>query len=126
MMRLNASELTRNMIAEIIAIQCILLNALRTTLPARCVLGKTENAVGARTKAKKIRPPIQATSDSSIRKRRKDMQQIIVTSSLNRWSHGHRNPLDNLSQDFIRLFRFLFRRGVMAVDGYAVGEDWHR
>ena len=106
MMRLNASELARNMIAEIIAIQCILLNALRTTLPARCVLGKTENAVGARTKAKKIRPPIQATSDSSIRKRRKDMQQIIVTSSLNRWSHGHRDALHDFANHFVGLLGF--------------------
>ncbi len=123
MMRLNASELTKNMIPEIIAIQCILLNAVRTTFPARCVFGKTENAVGARTKAKKINPPIQATSDSSIRKRRKDMQQIIVATSRKRWSHGHCDALYNFADHFVGLLGFSCFRGVMAVHGYAVGED---
>lgn len=41
-------------------------------------MGKTENAVGARTKAKKINPPIQAASERKIRKRRTDMRGIIA------------------------------------------------
>src|SRR5579864_7675773 len=57
------------------AIQCSLPSARPTTLPARCVVGKTENAVGARPKAKKMSPPIQQTSDSSIKNRRKDMTE---------------------------------------------------
>jgi hypothetical protein len=49
--------------------------------PARWVVGKTEKAVGASTKAKKISPPIQHTSDSSMRKRRKDIAENYMLTS---------------------------------------------
>src|SRR5207248_984814 len=68
-------EEIRNTKPATTAIQCNLPGDLPTTLPARCVLGRTWNAVGASTNAKKIKPPIQTTSDSSIRKRRKDMTE---------------------------------------------------
>src|SRR5579862_8660733 len=63
------------MTPEMMAIQCNLPSARPTTLPARCVLGKTWKAVGASTKAKKINPPIQTTSDKTMTKRRKDMTE---------------------------------------------------
>jgi hypothetical protein len=37
-----------------------------------------EKAIGASTNARKIMPPIQTTSDKSMRKRRNDMSWIIV------------------------------------------------
>src|ERR1022692_2068941 len=66
------------MIPEMMAIQCNFPKARPTTLPARWDVGKTENAVGARTKAKKRRPPIHTTSDSNMRKRRKDIAENYV------------------------------------------------
>jgi hypothetical protein len=36
-----------------------------------------EKTVGASTKARKIRPPSQTTSDNSIKNRRNDMSEII-------------------------------------------------
>src|ERR1700733_7022920 len=70
-------ELIRKTRPEKMAIQCSLPRARPTTLPARWVVGRTENAVGARTNAKKIRPPIQRMSESSIRNRRKDMTEAL-------------------------------------------------
>ena len=57
-----------------IAIQCRIPRLRLTTLPASCRVGSTAKTVGARTKAKKMRPPIQTTSDSSIRYRTRDIQ----------------------------------------------------
>src|SRR5208282_5341877 len=45
-------------------------------------VGKTENAVGASTKAKKMSPPIQQTSDSSMRNRRKDIAENYTSRPL--------------------------------------------
>ena len=67
-----------------------LTKARPTTLPARCVVGKTVNAVGARTNAKKMSPPIQTTSDSSMRKRRKDMTKELYPHGVSEnWQLAH-------------------------------------
>jgi len=48
-------------------IQCNVPNERPTIVPAKCRLGKTEKAVGARTKAKKTSPPSQTIRDKSMR-----------------------------------------------------------
>jgi hypothetical protein len=55
------------------AIQCRVSRVPRTTSPAKCVDGRTVNAVCATT-GKKIRAPSQTTKASSIVKRRKAMR----------------------------------------------------
>jgi hypothetical protein len=40
-----------------------------------------EKTIGASTKARKINPPSQTTSDSSMKKRRNDMSEIIEVCS---------------------------------------------
>src|SRR5437899_3677585 len=47
--------------------QCSLVRATLTTSPANLVVGRTLNTVGERTNAKKMIPPIQTISASSMR-----------------------------------------------------------
>src|SRR5580700_2289138 len=118
------------------AIQCSLPRARPTTLPARWVVGRTVNAVGARTNAKKMSPPIQTTRDNSMRKRRKDMRRELyldsdrgsaaasdhcrLTTALSQW---HNHVLDNLAQHLIGLLGFFQGRSIASVDDHTVGED---
>jgi hypothetical protein len=96
-------------------------------------VGKTENAVGASTKAKKISPPIQQTSDSSMRNRRKDIaENYMLRIQTGNWQattenclHRHRHILHNLFHHLIGLLGFLQRRGVATVDNHAVREYRH-
>src|SRR6266850_7500285 len=73
------AEVLRKTIPETIPIQCSAPSERPTISPARCRMGSSpgENTVGATTNAKKIRPPSQTTSASSIRKRRNAMAAII-------------------------------------------------
>src|ERR1700693_3861904 len=94
------------MIAEGMAIQCSLLSARPTIFPARCVLGRTPgaNTVGARTNAKKIKPPIQATSESSMRKRRTDITSRIIVSRSDRkelTAEDAKEPAENAEESSI-------------------------
>ena len=66
-------DVTANTTPQEMAIQCMMPKLRLTTLPASCRVGKTAKTVGASTNAKKISPPIQITSDNSIRYRRKDI-----------------------------------------------------
>src|SRR5215472_14071687 len=74
---------TRESIIEVIAnttpqqipIQCRIPRLRLTTLPASCRVGRILGlkTVGASTKAKKMSPPIQITSDNNMTNRTKDM-----------------------------------------------------
>src|SRR5271167_25633 len=64
-----------------IAIQCRIPRLRATTLPASCRVGRTAKTVGASTKAKNIRPPIQTTSDSNIRYLTKDILTSMGTNN---------------------------------------------
>src|ERR1017187_9667441 len=67
-------EVAANTTPQEIAIQCMMPRLRLTTLPASWRVGSTAKTVGAITKAKKIRPPIQITSDNNIRNRTRDMR----------------------------------------------------
>src|SRR5208283_1709210 len=66
-MRESIMEVIANTTPQEIAIQCRIPRLRLTTLPANCRVGSTTKTVGASTKEKKIRPPIQTTSDTSIK-----------------------------------------------------------
>src|SRR5271166_6982317 len=66
-------DVTANTTAQVIPIQCMMLRLRLTTLPANCRVGSTAKTVGASTKEKKMSPPTQITSDSSIRYRMNDI-----------------------------------------------------
>src|SRR5271165_2952603 len=78
-------EVMANTTPQEIAIQCRIPRLRATTLPASCRVGSTAKTVGASTKAKNIRPPIQTTSDSNIRYLTKDIltsgEQTIVNGT---------------------------------------------
>src|SRR5271165_2306148 len=60
-------EVIANTTPQEMAIQCRIPRLRLTTLPANCLVGRTAKTVGASTNEKKMSPPTQITSDSSIR-----------------------------------------------------------
>src|SRR5437588_787067 len=79
-----------------------------TISPIRWRVGRTENTVGATTKAKKMIPPSQTTSESSMKKRRTDIGRPLSTACnekrkrtcLNR----HRNAFYDFAEYLLGLF----------------------
>src|ERR1700730_15197590 len=83
------------------------------------------NAVGASTNAKKMRPPIQQTSEISMRNLRKVIREDYI-SPRSRYLDWHRHVIHDLFHHLIRLLRPLRCRGVLSVDGDAMREHGNR
>ena len=85
MTRESIIEVMAKITPQEIAIQCRMARLRLTTFPANWRVGRMLglNTVGARTKAKKMSPPIHTTSDNSMRKRRIDMMTSGEPSIVN-------------------------------------------
>src|SRR5262249_28848123 len=78
---LYSKEQDRKISPEISPIQCSLVSDALTTSPAKRVVGSSMKSVGASTKAKKMIPPIQTISASSMRNLRNDMAQESIAGA---------------------------------------------
>ena len=88
--RLRVMDAIRKIIPDPIAMKCSRSSERPTIDPAIWRVGSSpdEKTVGASTKAKKIKPPSQTTSESSIRNLKNAMGEIIRRNQLNQLSTG--------------------------------------